>query len=504
MNAMPPEPAFWGTDWRDRWLARLEATPPWLIRWLQEQHDGPYWRPGSLSPDYDTVEAAVLNIGGWMDSYVDAALRMQRGLAAPSRTIVGNWVHGWPSSANPGPNIDELHQVVRFFDRWLKDVDNGADAEPAITWFEREYAEPEPFPAVLPGRWRAAAAYPHPAATMRDLWFAGGRTPLVGRLVDGAGHVDDGVDRYIHRATVGTRAALSWGAGGPPNGLARDLRPDEGFGPTYTSAPLDDALEILGVARVVLHLAVSAPIATAVVRLTDVAPDGTSAQVSAGILNLTHRGSHVEPAPLVPGVVEEVVVDLRPAGYRWQPGHRIRVSVASSAWPVIWPSPHAAGFELHHGPASPSRLVLPVVPPAGGPGDLPVPSFKTTAPALRDVGDDGAADEPVWRITDDVIAGTTTVTVHDGGEDILEDGRRLYSAETLTMTASDADPARATMDADVVYRWHDHESETEIRAHSVQTSDAETFDLSVALEVDVDGEPFFRRSWRESIPRRLV
>ncbi|MFL5724177.1 MAG: CocE/NonD family hydrolase, partial [Chloroflexota bacterium] len=298
--------------------------------------------------------------------------------------------------------------------------------------------------------------------------------------------------------------ALSWGAGGPPNGLARDLRPDEALGPTYTSEELRDAVEILGVPRVVLHLAASAPIATAVVRLTDVAPDGTSAQVSAGILNLTHRHSHAEPVPLDPHVVEEVIVDLRPAGYRWLPGHRIRVSVASSAWPVIWPSPYPAELAIHHGPTTPSRLVLPVVPPAGSPGDVAVPDFKTTPPRLREVGAEGAADEPVWRITDDVIAGTTTVTVHDGGEDILDDGRRLYSAETLTMTASDADPARATMDADVVYRWHDHSFETEIRAHSVQTSDAETFHLTIDLEVDVDGEEFFRRSWRESIPRRLV
>ncbi|MFL5648869.1 MAG: CocE/NonD family hydrolase, partial [Chloroflexota bacterium] len=324
------------------------------------------------------------------------------------------------------------------------------------------------------------------------------------RLVAENGALENVVDRYQNRPTVGTRAALSWGAGGAPNGLARDLRPDEALGPTFTSEPLDGALEILGVARVVLHLAVSAPIATTVVRLTDVAPDGTSAQVSAGILNLTHRRSHLDPAPLIPGAVEEVVVDLRPAGYRWVPGHRVRVSVASSAWPVIWPSPHAAEFELHSGPATPSRVVLPVVPPAGSAGDVPVPSFKSTPPGLREVGSEGAADEPVWRITNDVMAGTTTVTVHDGGEDILDDGRRLYSAETLTMTASDADPARATMDADVVYRWHDHSFETEIRAHSVQTSDAETFHLTIDLEVDVDGEAFFRRSWRESIPRRLV
>jgi putative CocE/NonD family hydrolase len=504
MNAMPPDPAFWGPDWRERWLARLEATPPWLIEWLRQQHDGPYWRPGSLAPDYDAIEAAILNVGGWMDSYVDAALRMQAHCTAPRRTIVGNWVHGWPSSANPGPNIDELHEVVRFFDRWLKGVPNGADGEPPITWFEREYAEPEPFPAELPGRWRAASAYPHPAGTMRDRWFAGGSVPLVGRLTEGTGDTNDAVDRYTHRATVGTRAALSWGAGGPPNGLARDLRPDEALGPTYTSEPLDEAVEILGVPRVVLHLAASAPVATVVVRLTDVAPDGASAQVSAGILNLTHRHSHVDPEELVPGAVEEVIVDLRPAGYRWIRGHRIRVSIASSAWPVIWPSPSEAEFELHHGPTMPSRLVLPVVPPAGDPGDVAVPAFKTTPPALAETGGEGAADDPIWRITNDVIAGTTTVTVHDGGEDVLDDGRRLYSAETLTMTASDADPAHASLDADVVYRWSEHDFETEIRARSIQTSDAATFQLTVDLEVDVDGEPFFRRSWRESIERRLV
>jgi hypothetical protein len=249
---------------------------------------------------------------------------------------------------------------------------------------------------------------------------------------------------------------------------------------------------------------VSAPVATAVVRLTDVAPDGTSAQVSAGILNLTHRRSHERPEPMVPGAVEEIRVALRPAGYRFAPGHRIRVSVASSAWPVIWPSPYPAEFALHHGPATPSRLVLPVVPPAGSPGDVAVPDFKTTPQDVPDVGLGERSDEPVWRIANDVVAGSVTVTVHDGGEEVLHDGRRLYAAETMTMTAFDGDPARASLDADVVYRWHEHAFSTVIRATSSQTSDAESFHVSVDLAVDVDGQPFFRRAWRETIGRRLV
>ena len=438
-----------------------------------------------------------------MDSYVDAALRMQAACRAPSRTIVGNWVHGLPSSATPGPNLDELHEIVRFFDRWLKGVPNGADEEPAITWFEREYAEPEPFPATWPGRWRAAGSFPHPAVEPRAWVFAGGRLPLAGRLSQGS-EESPGIDRYRHRPTVGTRAALSWGAGGPPNGLARDLRPDESLGPTYTSDPLDEALDIFGVPEAVLHLAASAPVATAVVRLTDVAPDGTSSQVTAGILNLTHRQSHVQPEPLEPGRVEEIRVTLRPAGYRFLAGHRIRVSVASSAWPVIWPSPDPAAFELWYGPATPSRLILPVVPSAGGPGDALPPAFKTSPPELLHVGAEGDADPPIWQVQEDVIDGTVMVTIHDGGEDLLEDGRRLYSAETLRLTAADPDPAHASLAADVVYRWHERTFTTEIRARSRQTSDAASFDLRVELEVDLDGEPFFRREWQESVPRQLA
>jgi hypothetical protein len=313
-----------------------------------------------------------------------------------------------------------------------------------------------------------------------------------------------GVDHYPHRPTIGTRAGLSWGAGGPPNGLARDLRPDEALGPTYTSDRLAAPLEILGVPEVVLHLGVSAPVATEVVRLTDVAPDGTSAQVSAGILNLTHRRSHASPEPLLPGLVEEIHVALRPAGYRFLPGHRIRVSVASSAWPVIWPSPFPAEFALHHGPATPSRLILPVIPPAGGPGDAEVPAFKTTPPDAPEAGGEGTVDEPVWTISNDVIAGSVTVTVHQGGEDVLSDGRRLYAAERLTMTAFDDDPGRAILDADVAYHWHEHTFQTEIRARVHQTSDAAAFQMDVELEVDVDGAPFFRRSWGESTERQLV
>ena len=307
MNAMPPDPAFWGPDWRERWLERLEATPPWLIEWLRQQHDGPYWRGGlprprlrrdrGGRPQHRRLDGRVRRCGLPDAEEPRGTEPDDRGQLGPRPAVVG---HARPEprrAPRDGPVLRPLAEGHRerrrrgARDHLVRARVRGAGAVPG------DVARP-----MARGERLSASGGGAPRLGLRG-WSAAPR----GRPVGGAGRGggDDGrrgsatptgVDRYRHRPTVGTRAALSWGAGGPPNGLARDLRPDEAFGPTYTSAPLDDALEILGVPEVLLHLSASSPVATVVVRLTDVAPDGTSAQVSAGILNLTHRLSHDHPA----------------------------------------------------------------------------------------------------------------------------------------------------------------------------------------------------------------
>ena len=386
-NALPALPARAGEDWIAAWRARLEATPVWLIPWLRHQHDGPYWRQGSLAPDYDRIEAAILLFGGWMDSYIDPVFRMLDRCTAPRRAIVGNWSHEFPDDGYPGPNLDWLHELVRFFDHWLKGEPNGTMDEPALTWFQRDFAPPEPFPAAWPGRWRAAAAFPPTGAGRRTFWLASGDEPLRGRLsVEATG--TPGIAIFPHRATIGTHGGLSWGAGGSPNGLARDIRPDEAGVPSYTSDALDEPLEILGMPELVAEISADMPVATVVVRLSDVAPDGLSVQVTAGILNLTHRRSHAVPEPLTPGITETVRVPLRAAGYRFAAGHRVRVSVASACWPVVWPSPYIGSIAIHHGVAPAngsaalaSRLELPLAAPLD---DAEVPAFRTASGARRD------------------------------------------------------------------------------------------------------------------------
>ena len=185
------------------------------------------------------------------------------------RTLVGNWVHSFPDDAYPGPNLDWLHEMVRFFDRYLKGVDNGWEHEPALVWFEREYAEPEPFPAAWPGRWRAAAAFPVPGTRAREL-------PLGPGTLGRRRPTPTGVDRAPpprHRRDLGRPCPGA--PAGHPNGLARDLRPDELRGADlHARRRSRSGSSSSGSPEAVLHLTASMPVATCVVRLSEVSPDG--------------------------------------------------------------------------------------------------------------------------------------------------------------------------------------------------------------------------------------
>ena len=493
-NALPARPSYRGEAWEAEWRERLEQTPIWLFEWRRQQHDGPFWRQGSLAPDWAGLTVPTFLIGGWMDGYVDSALRMlERCVNAPRRALIGNWVHLLPDEAYPGPRVNWLHELVRFFDHWLKGQDNGVMAEPALTYYEREYAPPEAFPETWPGRWRSEAALPIAAAHPLELFLG-----PAGNLSFEAPAAPGPDVHLAHRPTIGTRASLSWGAGWKPNGLARDLRPDDALLPTWTSPPLEQDHHFLGRPRAILEVSAATAIATAVVRLSDVAPDGTVAQVSAGILNLTHRHGHESPEALVPGQVEEVALDLRSIGYRFAAGHRIRLSLATAYWPVIWPSPLAGELSVGIGR---SRLVLPEVPAEPG---LATPPFRPEPAGLVEAGQVDTEDEPIWRIIEDVLGGTITVTTGSGGSTSLPDGTRLYSSELLEMTASDADPGQALMRTEVVYELDQDGRSIDVRAAGLATSSATAFRMEVELRVSLDGTPFHAQHWTETIPRRLV
>jgi len=117
----------------------------------------------------------------------------------------------------------------------------------------------------------------------------------------------------------------------------------------FGTAPLDEPIKILGAPIVTLDVASDRPIANLVVRLCDVHPSGESLRVSYGVLNLTHRESHEQPALLAIGERYRVRIQLNDAGSVFPSGHKVRLAISTAYWPMIWPSPETATLLIFAG-----------------------------------------------------------------------------------------------------------------------------------------------------------
>jgi hypothetical protein len=177
LSALPPVPAVAGPEWRDQWRARVEGLEPWLLRWLEEQADGPYWRQGSLRPAYERIACPTMLVAGWADGYRNATFRMLERLRAPARLLFGPWSHMDTDTSLPGPRIDLVPEMVRWWDRWLRGRRNGVDEAPPVTVFVRHATRPAPDLDELAGSWRDEPVWPPERARSLTLPLSGAAPP---------------------------------------------------------------------------------------------------------------------------------------------------------------------------------------------------------------------------------------------------------------------------------------------------------------------------------------
>ncbi len=480
MNALPPVPALFGPGWREEWRRRVDANEPWLLRWLHEQRDGPYWRHGSLRPDYSRITCATMLVGGWADGYRNNSLRTFAALRAPKALLMGPWSHMSTETSLPGPHIDLVPEMIRWFGRWLRDEDNGVDQDPPIRIFVRHATKPAPDLADHAGVWRSEPGWPLDRSRVHELVPAG-----------------EGEDILPVRPDVGTSAWNSC-AGRLPWGQPQDQRGDDAWSLTY-DWPVDDApIEVLGYAIVRLRLRCDVPVASLSVKLNDVFPDGTSALVTRGLLNLTHRSSSTAPTPLPPDEPTEVAVELEAAAYRFEPGHRVRLSVAGTDWPNTWPPPTPVTLTVERASL---RLALPVL---DGPPPIPEPPIFHTPPPGSDEDESEAEANPTWRLEHDVLARTTKAVseygdTYQGNYGVTATDR--YQGE---VTVSLLDPGRSSARATCRFELAWPEATCVAEARLAIDSDASCFRVQIELDTEEDGEPFASRRWNEVIPRDLL
>lgn len=492
-STRPPDLEIVGERWRDMWLERLERNNPTLIDWLAHQRRDDFWKHGSVCENFAEIECAVYAVGGWADAYSNAIPRMLGGLTCPRKGLIGPWSHGWPHMAVPGPAIGFLQDALRWWDYWLKGQDNGIMDEPMLRIWMQESVPPKPRYEERPGRWIAEPAWP--SSNVKTQRFA---------LNPGQIDREPGPEEVlIHDSpqTVGVMAG-EFNPHGHSDEMAGDQRWEDGASLVFDSDSLAECFEILGAPVVELALAADRPRAFVAVRLNDVAPGGAATRVSYGLLNLTHRNGHERPEAVEPGKVYRVRVRLNDVAHSFPVGHRIRVSLSSAYWPLVWPSPKAVRFEVIAGA---SALELPERPPRSGDGDL--------VPFGPAEGAEPLAHRILWPdkrgrfLQRDVATATTVMTeaVKERTQVELPDIALTYSCDGhKRFEIKDGEPLSATAEAYYSTRYQRGDWCVRTETRMVLSATEDDFLLTATLDAFESDTRILTRSWSERIARDLL
>lgn len=487
-SSRPPDPALCGDDWRNMWLRRLAGEPFHLEDWLAHQRRDAYWRHGSICEDFSAVEAAALVIAGWADGYRNTPMKAVAGLAAPAKAIVGPWVHKYPHFAWPKPRMDFHGEAIRWWDRWLKGIDNGAERLPALRAYVLDGIRPAPVRPHDRGRWVAEPEWPSPSVADWRLH------PTAER---GLAERPGAAARLSIRSPqdCGT-AAGEYFALKPEAELAGDQRLDDAGSLVFETAPLAAPMEILGMPRLTLEVAIDAPVGNLIARLIDVHPDGAAYRVSLGVLNLAHRAGSAEPRPMTPGRGERVEIVLDACGYRFRPGHRVRLSLSTAYWPFVLPPPTAVTATVATEGAA---LVLPLRRGGGDEIEVPEPADPDPLPKYRELGPPATSR----RVERDLGAGITRYFVFEDSGAYQHPATRLITRQVRdeVWSIDPEDPLSMT----AVCRWTAElaRGDWSVRTESVaELSCSETeWQLQASVTAFEGGREIHVKRWSRQIPR---
>lgn len=486
-SSRPPDPALVGDKWRDMWLDRLENEPFLPAIWLRHQTRDAYWKRGSVCEDFSRIKAATLAVGGWGDAYKNAVARLVKGItAAPAKGIVGPWIHKYPHFAVPKPAIGFLQEALRWWDRWLKDIDTGVEKDPAMRLYLMDSAPPREWYEERNGRWIADAEWPSPRTSQRRLELGAELA-----MADGAS-LPASISSPQDTGMAGGEYCAIWL--GPE--MPGDQREDDARSLCFEMQAADDT-DIFGSPVVTLRLAANRPSAMIAVRLCDVHPDGSSTRITYGVLNLAHRNSHEHPEPVVPGEDMEITLLLDDIAYRLPKGHTMRLAISSSYWPLVWPSPEPVTLTVSGG-----ALTLPVRETATDPEWTfaePEAARPWRTEALR-------KNSNSRRVDRDEATGTVTLSIVDDFGEIRDLDHGLVHGELAreTWTIHPDDPLSARGETHWTQTYGRDGWSVRTETFTTMTSTRDTFHLTARI-IAYEGELIvFERDFDEIIPRGCI
>jgi hypothetical protein len=382
-------------------------------QWRRGDFDD-YWKQVGIYAEgfYDTyADVPMVHMSSWYDPYprtaTDNFLGLKRRKRGPVRLILGPWTHGDRSVTYAG-DVDfgatatldgQLAQHFpalrrRWFDRWLRGIDNGVEREPAVRLFVmgggsgRRNAEGR---LDHGGEWRTADDWPLPGTHLTPFYLhPTGRLDLqaptearTSRSFDYdprqpvptiGGAISSGEPLMVGGAFDQVEGPRFFGCAPPYRKLAD--RPDV---LVFETAPLNDDVDVIGPIAVRLFVTSTCPDTDITIKLIDVYPpnadypDGFAMNLTDGILRLRYRDSWERPSLMTSGETYGIDVTAFPTANRFARGHRIRLDISSSNFPHFdlnpntgepegaWREMRVATNTVHLDRQRPSHIVLPIV-----------------------------------------------------------------------------------------------------------------------------------------------
>jgi uncharacterized protein len=492
-NSLPGAPEY---KLDDDWLENRFNVKPSVYTYMQNQRDSAFWDRASSLDKYDQIKIPSFHIAGWYDGYRNSLPRMLKNVKAPVKALIGPWDHDFPHNAAHNPQIEWRHEAVRWFDHWLKDIDTGIMEEPAFSVFVRDWHPPQSDIVDIPGKWRYEDGWPIERTEYRNL-YAGPDHGLSPQPANEATHTMD------YKASMGLEGGgpVMWWGSVPPDQQKMD---DDSL--VYDSAPLDAPQEILGRPRALLNVSADAIRANWVVRISDVAPDGTVTQVAGAAFNGTHRNSAREPEDIVPGEIYPLEIEMHFTSWVFPIGHKIRMAVSNAMWPMLWPTPYPMTSTLEIGGLNGAHVELPVIPTETDMANIRRPVYKVptpdpTLPGFKAVDAGNATGyAEINTIYLDPETGESYGVAINGTSSQYPWGVEHFE-EQLKHRTSDANPAEASVTG--VYAVVKELEDRIIRLEQdVEfTSDVNNFRLKFIRRIKVNGEVLHEKTWDDLIPR---
>lgn len=371
---------------RFKTMASVCRVPEHNDRWLRETFEHPtydeYWEQEDCSLHFDKMNVSAFTIGSWydymsvgsIDSFVGRQHRGGPNSRGAQKLLLGPWLHGRYNKQSPkvgeleypeNSTFDVKAHMIKWFEHYLKGVDNGVDQEPTVRYYVMGAVGESDAPG---NEWREADDWPIPAQET-SYFLTPANDKGEGGLV--LSPLSGGKTTYTsdpnNPAPIPVRAFPG----------ARDAREYEQHSEpqTFTTEPLAAPVEWTGSVRVELYVSSSVKDTDYIVRLTDVYPDGRSILIMDKIQRARFRDGWDREAFMEPGNVYKLAFDIHSLSQIFNKGHRIRVTVGSTGAEFYEPNPNTGGpmtiepsdemiiaeNTIHHGGQQASRIIAPVV-----------------------------------------------------------------------------------------------------------------------------------------------